>query len=315
MPKVSIIVPAYNAEKTLARCLAELVNQTLSDIEIILVNDCSTDGTLKIMTDCEAQFPEKVIVVNLAENLGAGGARNVGLQYASGEYIGFVDSDDEVVTTMYEKLYNVAAAGGLDIVDGGYFDEEADNAMVHTSDELTGILDDRKRSGLIVSGGYLWSKIIKKSLFDELNIKFRSHCVLEDCETLMLIFAKAKNIGNVKEILYCYKYYGNSLSRGIDNEKYYIDVTNAIEAVYNTLSPLPNYDGIKEAVEYAIVNFCALLVEGYRDIIKSNRRSTIEGKLRRISGYLHDMVSIPLDKNIYVQNKISKETIELLKKM
>jgi hypothetical protein len=139
--------------------------------------------------------------------------------------------------------------------------------------------------------------------------------VLEDCETLMLFFAKAKSIGNVKEIFYCYKYYDNSLSRGIDNEKYYIDVTNAIEAVYNTLSPLPNYDGIKEAVEYAIVNFCALLAEGYSDIIKSNRRNTIEGKLRRIRGYLHDMVSIPLDKNIYVQNKISKETIELLKKI
>jgi glycosyltransferase involved in cell wall biosynthesis len=314
MPKVSIIVPAYNSEKTLVRCLTGLVNQTLSDIEIILVNDCSTDGTLKIMTDCEAQFPEKITVVNLAENLGAGAARNVALQYASGEYVGFVDSDDEVVTTMYEKLYSVAAAGDLDVVDGGYFDEATGAAIVHTSDELTGILDDRKRSELIAGGGYFVSKIIKKSLLDELNIQFRSHCVLEDCETLMLIFARAKNIGNVKEILYCYKYYNNSLSRGIDNEKYYIDVTSAIEAVYNTLSPLPNYEGIKMAVEYAIVNFCALLVEGYRDIIKS-RRSTIEGKLRKISGYLRDMVSIPLDDNIYVQNKISKETIKILKKL
>jgi glycosyltransferase involved in cell wall biosynthesis len=315
MPKVSIIVPAYNSERTLARCLAGLVNQTLSDIEIILVNDCSTDGTLKIMTDCEAQFPEKIIVVNLAENLGAGGARNVALQYASGEYIGFVDSDDEVVTTMYEKLYSVAASNELDIVDGGYFDEATDNAIVHTSDELTGILDDRKRSELIASGGYFVSKIIKKSLIDELGIQFRSHCVLEDCETLMLIFAKAKSIGNVKEILYCYKYYKNSFSRGIDNERYYIDVTAAIEAVYNTLSPLPNYAGIKMAVEYAIVNFCALLVEGYRDIIKSSRQSTIEGKLRKISGYLHNMVSIPLDENIYVKNKISRETIKLIKEI
>jgi hypothetical protein len=131
----------------------------------------------------------------------------------------------------------------------------------------------------------------------------------------MLIFANAKSIGNVKEILYCYKYYKNSFSRGIDNERYYIDVTNAIEAVYNTLSPLSNYDGIKMAVEYAIVNFCALLVEGYRDIIKSSRRSAIEGKLRKISGYLHDMVSIPLDENIYVQNKISTETVKLLKEL
>jgi hypothetical protein len=92
-------------------------------------------------------------------------------------------------------------------------------------------------------------------------------------------------------------------------------VTAAIEAVYNTLSPLPNYAGIKMAVEYAIVNFCALLVEGYRDIIKSSRQSTIEGKLRKISGYLHNMVSIPLDENIYVKNKISRETIKLIKEI
>jgi hypothetical protein len=139
--------------------------------------------------------------------------------------------------------------------------------------------------------------------------------VLEDCETLMLLFAKARSIGNVKEILYCYKYYKNSLSRGIDNESYYINVVSAIEAVFNTMSVLPNYDGIKMAVEYAIVNFCALLVEGYRDIIMSNRRSAIDAKLRRISGYLHDMVSIPLDENVYVQNKIPKETVKLLKEL
>ena len=94
MPKVSVIMPVYNSERTLIDSLSSLVNQTLTDIELILVNDYSTDNSLKILADCEAQFSDKVLLINLNENHGAGGARNIGLSYASGDYIGFMDSDD-----------------------------------------------------------------------------------------------------------------------------------------------------------------------------------------------------------------------------
>ncbi len=338
MPKVSVIVPAYNSSKTIVRCLAGLVMQTLDDIEIIVVNDCSTDDTLQILTDCEAKFPQRLMIINLSENLGAGGARNVGLEYASGEYIGFVDSDDEVVTTMYEKLYSAAAANNYDIVDSGYFNESEDNAMVHTSDELTGILDDHKRSELIASGGYMVTRIFRKSLIDRLNIHFRSHCILEDCEPLMLLTASAESIGNVKEILYCYHYYGTSTSQSTGEDSYFKNVASAVEAVYKTMSPLPNYDGIKEAVEYAIVNFCALITNIYRpeldsitDAGKTSGRAAAGAKdvsnaptlrhnvrlerLRQTAGYMRDMVTIPLEKNRYVQNKISKQDISSLKKL
>ena len=111
MKKVSVIVPVYNAEKTLTDCLGNLVHQTLEDIELILVNDASTDGSLEILLSCERQFPDKVLLINSSENLGAGGARNLALDMAQGEYVGFVDADDMVDSHMYEKLYTAAKAG------------------------------------------------------------------------------------------------------------------------------------------------------------------------------------------------------------
>ena len=78
MPKVSVIMPVYNSEMTLIDSLSSLVTQTLTDIELILVNDYSTDNSLKILADCEAQFSDKVLLINLDENHGAGGARNIG---------------------------------------------------------------------------------------------------------------------------------------------------------------------------------------------------------------------------------------------
>ena len=117
MPKVSVIMPVYNSEPTLVDSLSSLVNQTLSDMELILVNDCSTDGSFNILSDCESQFSDKVLLINLDENHGAGGARNIGLSYASGDYIGFMDSDDIATPDMFEKMYTKAISGNYDIVD------------------------------------------------------------------------------------------------------------------------------------------------------------------------------------------------------
>lgn len=315
MPKVSIIIPAYNAEKTLAACLSGLVFQTLSDIEIILVNDCSRDNTLQIMMDCEAQFSDRVIVVNSDKNRGVGGARNVGLCYASGDYIGFVDSDDIVTPDMYEKLYAKALEADYDIVDCGYFNEAEDNAIIHTSDELAGTLNGYKRSELIASGGYLWSRIYKRSFLMELQLSFRENCILEDCETLMLMFAKARNIGNVKEILYCYKANAASVSKCANANSFYENATAAINAIYDTLSPLPNYTDIQNAVEYSIAHLCALcanvcMADGTNapEFIQKERLSTL-------AGFLKNMVQTPFSGNKFIQNKISKEDIALLTRL
>lgn len=315
MKKVSIIIPAYNCEKTLIQCLGNVVNQTLKDIEVILVNDASTDRTWDIILECEAQFPEIIMAINLETNRGAGGARNVGLMYATGEYIGFVDSDDIIATDMYEKMYNEAVRGDYDIVDCGYYNEEKDIAMVHTSDELTGDLNSTKRRQLIVSGGYLWSRIFRRKLLTDSGIQLRENVILEDCEYLMYMFAKAERMGNVKEILYNYRYFKNSLSKSFNVIKYYDNATAAMDAIYNTMSPLADYDDLREAVEYAIfrlASFCANLCFSYG---KNEKMFSVEKGLKGIRERINKYISIPYRQNKYIVNKISVEDLEIIKKV
>ena len=113
--KVSIIVPVYNVEKYLPRCLDALLNQTLKDIEVICINDCSPDGSLNILQEY-AKKDERLKVISLKENAGGSHARNLGIEHAKGKYIGFTDSDDWVDLNFYEKLYQKAEAENFDVV-------------------------------------------------------------------------------------------------------------------------------------------------------------------------------------------------------
>lgn len=119
MPKVSVIIPVYNAENFLKRCLDSVCNQTLSDIEIICINDCSTDKSVEILK----QYNVKII--NLEENKGAAYARNIGIEQACGEYLGFVDSDDYIAPDFYEILYRNSSKA--DIVKGNILDAETNS--------------------------------------------------------------------------------------------------------------------------------------------------------------------------------------------
>ncbi|MBQ3039774.1 MAG: glycosyltransferase family 2 protein [Alphaproteobacteria bacterium] len=114
MPKVSVIVPCYNVSPYIERCLDSLVNQTLKDIEIICVDDCSTDSTLEKL-ECYEAKESRVKLIKLTKNSGVAIARNAGIDIATGEYIGFVDPDDYVDLDYYEKLYNQAQVTGSDV--------------------------------------------------------------------------------------------------------------------------------------------------------------------------------------------------------
>ena len=111
--KVSIIVPVYNVEKYLRQCLDSLINQTLQEIEIICVDDGSTDNSSNILSDYAQK--DSRIIVHRQENQGLANARNAGLKLANGEYIGFLDSDDFVDIDFFEKLYQAASSDNADI--------------------------------------------------------------------------------------------------------------------------------------------------------------------------------------------------------
>lgn len=118
MKKISVIIPCYNAEKYIETCLESLEKQTIGieNLEIILVNDASTDRTGLLIEQFEQKHPENVMVIHLDNNCKQGGARNVGLSYVSGEYVIFLDADDWIETDFYEALYQIATEYDTDIV-------------------------------------------------------------------------------------------------------------------------------------------------------------------------------------------------------
>ena len=312
MKKLSIIIPAYNCEKKLVECLGHIVHQSLEDIEVNIVDDASTDGTWNIIAECERQFPDLIMAVKSDVNRGPGGARNIGLMYASGEYIGFVDSDDIVDTKMYEKMYITAKEGCFDIVDCGFYDQEKDNAIVYTSDELTGDMDGYKRSELIVSGGYLWSRIFKREMIIDSGISFREKVILEDLEFLMCMHMLAKRVGNVKEILYNYRSFPTSASKETEPVKYLSNATAAMDAIYETVSQMEEYKSVQDAVEYVLFQLASYCTNVC--LVNKRGKEGFDAKagLKEIEKRLREYLQLDYRNNKYIKTKISEKDIQVM---
>ena len=317
--KVSVIVPVYNAERYLADCLGSLVNQTLKEIEIIIINDCCTDNSIKIIRDCKDQFTDKIKIINFDRNQGPGAARNAAIDVAGGKYIGFVDSDDIADISMYEKMYAEAEKHDYDVVDCGFYNEKEQQAILYTSDELKDELDDKKRAELIVSGGYIWSKIIKKTYLMEYNLRFRHEYILEDSDFLTFIFSTIKTIGNVKEVLYKYTYIKDSLSSTTNVDRYIRSIQSSMKSIYEKENKLSNYEQIRDAVEYQMTQMYSYAVVMLLLSVQSKKtKGSVD--FQKETSMLSEMAVIKkklilgnYESNIYVKNKISVHDIQIMK--
>lgn len=116
--EISVVIPCYNVEKYIDECVESLVNQTfgIERMELIFVNDASTDSTLEKLAAWEQKYPDSIIVVTLVENSKQGTARNIGMEYASGTYLGFVDSDDYVELDMFQRMHELHEKEDVDCI-------------------------------------------------------------------------------------------------------------------------------------------------------------------------------------------------------
>jgi len=215
---VSVIVPVYNVEKYLDECLSSLVNQTLSDIEIIVVNDGTKDNSQSIIDHYVKQYPNKVVSL-IKENGGLGDARNYGIPYAKGEYIGFVDSDDIVHLEMYEKMFNKARLENSDLVlcDLEYFYETSNEKMV--KEGLVQIENIDVNKTVFLSPLFAWNKLYRRSLFIESGLKYPIGLWYEDIPVTVPFFTLAKKISYVNETLIYYRQRSTSIMGSVDNPK------------------------------------------------------------------------------------------------
>jgi len=167
-PKVSIIIPVYNTAKHLSRCLKSVVTQTLSEIEIILINDGSTDKSISVV-DAFAKKDSRIVIIN-QRNQGVSVARNNGLRVAKGEYVGFVDSDDSVDAAYFENLYNTAKKEKADMVSG--FVKMNDDRRQHFYNYTNKRATRFNRCSLM---GVVWLNLYKRSILSENSIFFPSN--------------------------------------------------------------------------------------------------------------------------------------------
>lgn len=208
MCKVSVVVPVYNAEKYIRQCMDSLVNQTLQDIEIIVVNDGSTDGSLTILKEYEKTYPGMITVYSY-DNQGVSHARNYGIHLAKGEYVAFVDSDDYCGLDMYEKLYNKAVKDQNDLVVCGRYDfiDGVDEVAQMDKKFMLPINQNFKLHDcpyeLAKIRPFPWDKLFKRELIS--HFEFPEDIRFEDMLLTYEILTQAKSIGTVREQLYYYR--------------------------------------------------------------------------------------------------------------
>ena len=206
MPKVSIIVPVYNVERYIVRSMDSLVNQTLKDIEIIVVNDGSTDNSKKLIEIYQKKYPNKIKLVD-KENGGLSDARNYGIPHATGEYIAFLDSDDYVELDTYEKMYNKAKEDDSDLVECDFIWEYPDRKKVDT-----GKIYNNKKEMLAYARVVAWNKLIKRSLIEEHKMEFPKGLRYEDVEFFYKMVPYYNKVSFVKEPLIHYIQRSSSIS-------------------------------------------------------------------------------------------------------
>jgi len=198
--KVSIIVPVYNVEQYLEKCLESLVNQTLKDIEIILINDGSPDNSEKIIKKYQKKYQDKIVYIK-KENEGQGEARNWALKIAKGEYVTFVDSDDYINTKMLEVLYQKAKKENADIV------ATTKNIEITEEKEIIkqyNICNKEEYKNYILNNSGPWGKLIKKEIITKNNLYFPKLRAYEDVSVVPLWGMYANKIVFVDEPFYCY---------------------------------------------------------------------------------------------------------------
>lgn len=219
MIKLSIIVPFYNVEKYIEQCIRSFFNQDipLKEYEVICVNDCSPDNSVDIVKRLQKEYQNLILIEHL-ENRKLGGARNTGLQYAKGEYIWFVDSDDMIKPNSLGLILKYVTSNNLDFLHFGW-DEFNDANLIEydkipSTDILTGTeLFFYERFLWWKNHITAWCKVYKKSFLIENDIQFAEHIMYEDNDYALKVYSSAKRCMHISENLYLYRVNNDSITR------------------------------------------------------------------------------------------------------
>ena len=227
-PKVSVIIPVYNVEKLVSRCLDSLIVQTLEDIEIICVDDGSKDGSLSVLRSYE-ECDGRIKVIS-QENKRQGGARNTGMDVATGEYIGFVDSDDYVDKDYFQKLYEAAAANNMDMACCGIIKHKPHITKYVAKYEGSHLFTDKNAKFKICNcppDFHPVNKLYSRQMLLKNSIRYQEKVSYEDVAFVAKSLFCANGIVTVPDTYYHYMYNGESTVKSRQTLQKQQDIYNA----------------------------------------------------------------------------------------
>ncbi|SFQ39652.1 Glycosyltransferase involved in cell wall bisynthesis [Butyrivibrio proteoclasticus] len=272
MDKVSVIIPCYNVEKYIDRTLESIFWQEIdmNFLEVICVDDASTDNTFEKLKAWEKKFSDQLGVIRLSSNGRQGMARNIGLDYSTGKYIAFIDADDWLEKDYIKILHDIAIRGDYDVVQCEFIRDSSENlefvnsgslSEEKTNEEEMIIRDNEDRKKVFHSkiiNNYAHCKLIKKELLVNNKIYFTEGLAYEDSYWGVLLNMYVKKACITKKKLY--HYYVNTNSTGLSkNEMYHLDLLTNQVLLWNELKKRRFMELFKDEIEVEYVYSCVLI--------------------------------------------------------
>lgn len=251
MKKLSIVLPVYNVEKYLDKCLGSLVCQTIDDYEIIVVNDGSKDDSQTIIDNYVSKYPT-IVKSFIKKNGGLGDARNFGVKYSTGKYITFLDSDDYVAKDLYKNMYELAENNNYDLVvaDLEYFWD--DNSKESFIKEGLNIISENNINNLFISPLFSWNKLYRRELFTSLNCIYPVGVWYEDIPVTLKYFSCIKSVGYYRGESYHYRQRSDSILGSSYNGKMY-DIFSIFDLVLDDFNKRNALEKFHDEIEYLFV--------------------------------------------------------------
>lgn len=291
--KLSIIVPVYNVRPFLEDCLASLVNQTVKDYELILVDDGSSDGSAEIIERYAKSYP-KLIKTLRVENGGQGRARNFGIDMASGEFLGFVDSDDWVVPEMYEKLIARAEETDADLVYCDLMGSYADGRTEY----LPCVLHQNKMS----AAGSACNKLFRRQLVGD--VRFPTGLWYEDFSFSAKLLMKTERIEYVREALYVYRC-GQESTMHNNNAKKNLDIIEIMDGLESFIRTA----GTRDDFEFLLINH--VLLDSINRIYSLDSPEKKES-IARLRGYVREKIPKLSDCRSFERESLNRRIVMYL---
>lgn len=268
MPKVSVIIPVYNVEKYLAKCLDSVINQTFKDIEIICIDDCSTDSSKDILLSY-AKKDNRIKVFYNEVNSGLSYTRNIGIKNSSGKYIFFLDSDDMIIDNIFDMLYNCIENNNLDMLKYNYkriFENKNDEIQVQNNSENYNCIMTGKKmfSKLIAEGDFQVAapfNMYRTKFLIENELYFYDKIFHEDNLFSFLCYMKAERVMNINKICYLYRQHENSIMTTVTPKRH-----QSLYIVMHEIVKYCEYNNFEVEIYEAIEKYLNMVYCGFKNI-------------------------------------------------